>query len=658
FSGCSGLTSITIPNSVTTIEGYAFSGCSGFTSITIPNSVTTIGSSAFYGCSGLKELRIDSGENSLSITNGSISSSIETLYLGRNIIYDSSTFHDKEAYGYYSDWRNDASPFSGSDLLSVTIGKNVTKIDNGFFIYCDSLKTLIIEDSSEPLHLGYSAYYYNERDYYGYTCKKFVNLFYSSPLESIYLGRDIGFDISESTSYAPFYNKTSLKSLTIGNKVSKIEDYAFYGCSGLQEINSGKTGAAPYIQGGGTFTGVSKSIPIYIPEGTYPTYSTQYGWKNFTNYIEVYEKSVYINGITYGLNKEGVVVVADVDRDIVDVKIENVVEIEGKEYPVTTIIGNSFFYSKKIETLIIGDNITSIPTRTFENNTNLRWVVIGRSVTSIGDNAFYGCSALQEINSGKTGAAPYIQGGGTFTGVSKSIPVYIPEGSLSSYSTQYGWKDFSIFKEANYRTTEIDGIKYRASLDDSYAFVERADASITEATIKEEIIMLNKTYSVKEIGAMSFTLCSKLSSIIIPPCLAKIEEQAFYGCFEIKEIYSLNSLPPACDLYAFYGIDYSIPVYVPKGSTAAYSSAEEWKYFFNFVESDFVGVEEEQISTTDIKVIAGNGVEINDYYGNLRIVNLSGQVVKDMYVSGSAQITLPKGVYIVVTNNKSQKVVL
>ena len=53
FYDCSGLTSITIPNSVTRIGEYALIYCSGLTSITIPNSVTSIGSCAFYGCSGL-----------------------------------------------------------------------------------------------------------------------------------------------------------------------------------------------------------------------------------------------------------------------------------------------------------------------------------------------------------------------------------------------------------------------------------------------------------------------------------------------------------------------------------------------------------------------------------------------------------------------------
>ena len=65
FRDCSGLTSVTIPNSVTFIGMTAFENCSGLTSITIPNSVTSIGSSAFENCSGLTSITIPNSVTSI-----------------------------------------------------------------------------------------------------------------------------------------------------------------------------------------------------------------------------------------------------------------------------------------------------------------------------------------------------------------------------------------------------------------------------------------------------------------------------------------------------------------------------------------------------------------------------------------------------------------
>ena len=65
FTGCSGLTSLTLPSGVTSIGDYAFQDCSGLTSLTIPSGVTSIGNQAFYGCSGLTSLTIPSGVTSI-----------------------------------------------------------------------------------------------------------------------------------------------------------------------------------------------------------------------------------------------------------------------------------------------------------------------------------------------------------------------------------------------------------------------------------------------------------------------------------------------------------------------------------------------------------------------------------------------------------------
>ena len=58
LAGCTGLTSITIPSSVTSIDSAAFYGCSGLTSINIPSGVTSIGNYAFSECSGLTSINI------------------------------------------------------------------------------------------------------------------------------------------------------------------------------------------------------------------------------------------------------------------------------------------------------------------------------------------------------------------------------------------------------------------------------------------------------------------------------------------------------------------------------------------------------------------------------------------------------------------------
>ena len=58
FSGCASLASITLPSGVTSIGAGAFYGCSSLASITLPSGVTSIGTSAFYGCSALMKLTV------------------------------------------------------------------------------------------------------------------------------------------------------------------------------------------------------------------------------------------------------------------------------------------------------------------------------------------------------------------------------------------------------------------------------------------------------------------------------------------------------------------------------------------------------------------------------------------------------------------------
>ncbi len=110
FNWCTGLTEITIPNSVTSIGNYAFYGCSGLKSITIPNSVTSIGSSAFNWCSGLTDIKVYA-TTPPTIQSYTFSSYTPTLHVVKGY---------KDAYAAAENWSNFTNIVD--DLADVTPG--------------------------------------------------------------------------------------------------------------------------------------------------------------------------------------------------------------------------------------------------------------------------------------------------------------------------------------------------------------------------------------------------------------------------------------------------------------------------------------------------------------------------------------------------------
>ena len=137
FSGCSGLTSITIPSSVTSLGWYCFWVCDGLTSITIPSSVTSLGGSCFSGCSGLTSINIPSSVTSLgygcfsgciSLTSITIPSSVTSL--------------------------GDVCFYNCSSLTSITIPSSVTSVGSSCFESCSGLTSIIIPSSVISLGVG------------------------------------------------------------------------------------------------------------------------------------------------------------------------------------------------------------------------------------------------------------------------------------------------------------------------------------------------------------------------------------------------------------------------------------------------------------------------------------------------------------------------
>ena len=189
FNGCSRLTSLTLPASITEIRNYAFRGCSGLTSLILPASITCIGEGAFYGCSGLTSLTIPTGVSIIneyafydcsSLTRLDLPSSIREIY-----------------YSAFMNCRN---------LTSLTIPSNVTSISSRAFSGCSSLKNITLP--TRIFEIG---------DYAFYGCSNLNSL-------------TLSYELREISEYA-FCDCNGLTSIYVyADKVPKMREDVFKGC--------------------------------------------------------------------------------------------------------------------------------------------------------------------------------------------------------------------------------------------------------------------------------------------------------------------------------------------------------------------------------------------------------------------------------------------
>ena len=338
FSGYSKLTHIEIPNSVARIDYNAFKDCINLNNIKIPNSVTYIGDAAFWGCK--------------SFTN-------------------------------------------------ILIPNSVTLIGNSAFWGCYDLIEVIFEDGNEILQIGYTS----------------CHIFSESPLETVYLGRNLSYD-SKVNSWSPIANKNTLKTVIIGENVTELPVHLLYNCESLRNISIPNT--VKYI-GAGAFAWCSNLTNIIIPDS-----------------VNTLEDDLFAD-------------------------CTNLARVELPNSLIS--IGNSTFRDcTSLATFEIPNSVVTIGSSAFLGCTNLTSLEIPKSVTSIGNSAFAECNALKDLiieNGTETLKLGYISDSKSLFGDSPLESVHL--GRPLSYQSilnrnTYGYSPFACQKNLQ-RVTISENIK-------------------------------------------------------------------------------------------------------------------------------------------------------------------------------------------------------
>ena len=531
FEYCFTLSSVTIGNSVTSIGRSAFFYCASLTSVTIPDSVTTIGADAFDNCYGLTSVNIGSGvttigdsafRNCYGLTSVTIPDSMTSI--GTYAFYGCSSL--TAFYGECASEDNRClvvdgilKCFASVGLTEYTIPDNVIKIDDSVFENCNSLTSITIPDS--VTEIGNNAFA---------NCTSLSSVIIPDSVTSIGERAFIGCDSLTSVAIGSgvttigdlaFYECSNITSITIPDSVTSIGDRAFYNCTSLSSVTIGS---------GVTTIGNKAFENCYSLTAFYGECASE---DNRCLVVDGILKCFAPAGLTEYNIPDGVTTIGDYAfgncDSLISITIPDSVTTIGNEAfaassgltsvtigsGVTTIGDNTFASCFNLSNVNIPDSVTAIGERAFHSCRSLTNVTIPDSVTTIGDNAFAGCDSLTSVT---IGSGVTTIGDNAFSACKSLSSVNIPDSV-----TSIGEKAFS------------------------------GCTSLSSVTIPN---------SVTTIGKSIFSNCTNLKNVIIGNGITTIEKDAFYRCTNLTGVTIGSGVTTIGDnafLYCIYLTGITIP---------------------------------------------------------------------------------------------------
>ena len=400
FDSCTNLTSVIIPNSVTSIEPSAFYDCASLTSIIIPGSVTSIGYRAFQGCRNLTSITFSNGLSSI-----------------------------------------DYKAFLGCrSLTSITIPNSVTYIATSAFQNCNNLRTLYFNAvNCSNFILDMHSLEYGD-----------APPFYNCPISTIYIGDNVQ-RIPEYFSYGI----DSLTSITIPNSVGIIGKGAFQECSGLHSIVL--PNSLPFIADN-TFNGCTSLDSIIIPNTVSSIGNNAFENCSSLDSITIPNSVSSIGtAIFKGCTSLGSIIIPNTISSIENNAFENCSSLDSISIPNSvTGIGTAIFKGcTGLNFINLPDSITNIGNESFRNCSNLTSITIPGTISSIGNNAFNNCSNLREVIS--LADIPPSLGSSCFSNIANDATVKVPCIELQSYMSS-SWTNY--FSNIEGMCDDVDTIIY------------------------------------------------------------------------------------------------------------------------------------------------------------------------------------------------------